>query len=104
MQSIRLLILLCLIGLSAACRPALLPAPANLTAPAPGAQAKPAPLALPTPTPMPAPTATAAPAPAPTAFPVGAELTIAALLEREIVGSPITIEQQLADGANYAAR
>ena len=109
MQSIRILPFLILIGLLAACRPALLPAPANLTVPATSAPATavpveptatPAPLALPTPTPMPAPTATAAPAP--TAFPVGAELTIAALLEREIVGSPITIEQQLADGANYA--
>jgi dipeptidyl aminopeptidase/acylaminoacyl peptidase len=58
----------------------------------------------------PAPTATAVPAaaeaPAPvaaaTVFTVGNELTISALLAREIVGSPITIEQQLDNGANYA--
>lgn len=35
-------------------------------------------------------------------FEVGADLTIAALLEREIVGSEITFEQQLPDGPSYA--
>lgn len=35
-------------------------------------------------------------------FPVGEDLTIAALLEREITGSAITFEQQLADGPNYS--
>ncbi len=35
-------------------------------------------------------------------FTVGNELTIAALLQRSIEGSPITIEQQLDNGANYA--
>ncbi|MEP0764259.1 MAG: alpha/beta fold hydrolase [Chloroflexota bacterium] len=35
-------------------------------------------------------------------FEVGADLTIAALLEREIEGSEITFEQQLADGPSYA--
>ena len=58
-------------------------------------------------------TATAVPAAAPAAeaaapvqltdvFTVGNELTIAALLQRQIDGSPITIEQQLENGANYA--
>jgi len=37
----------------------------------------------------------------PATFEVGEELTIAALLEREIAGSEITIEETLADGANY---
>ncbi len=37
----------------------------------------------------------------PPVFEVGAELTIAALLEREIAGSEITLEETLADGANY---
>ena len=35
-------------------------------------------------------------------FTVGNELTIAALLAAQIEGSPITIEQQLDNGANYA--
>lgn len=110
MQPIRLVPFLILFGMLTACRPALLPATANLpvaatsapttAAPAVPLAATPAPPALPTPTPIPAPTATTAPAP--TAFPVGAELTIDALLEREIAGSPITIEQQLENGANYA--
>ncbi len=58
-------------------------------------------------------TATAVPAAAPAAeaaapvqltdvFTVGNELTIAALLQRQIDGSPVTIEQQLENGANYA--
>lgn len=34
-------------------------------------------------------------------FEVGADLTIDALLEREIEGSEITFEERLADGANY---
>ena len=38
----------------------------------------------------------------PVEFEVGADLTIAALLEREIVGSAITFEQQLPDGPSYA--
>ena len=48
--------------------------------------------------------AEAAPAPvaATDAFTIGSELTIAALLQRNIEGSPITIEQQLDDGANYS--
>jgi alpha-beta hydrolase superfamily lysophospholipase len=80
-----------------------------------------APILLPTPTPEPtvAPPAepTAAPTAAPAAqaeagapaavsagtpFTVGNELTIAALLERDIQGSAVTIEQQLENGANYA--
>ena len=52
-----------------------------------------APLLLPTPTPAPVPTAPP--------FALGNELTIAALLEQEIEGSPITIEQALDSGANY---
>ena len=35
-------------------------------------------------------------------FPIGSELTIAALREREITGSEITIEQTLANGIGYA--
>lgn len=35
-------------------------------------------------------------------FPIGEDLTIAALLEREITGSEITFEQQLPDGPNYS--
>lgn len=34
-------------------------------------------------------------------FEIGSDLTIAALLEREITGSAITFEQQLANGASY---
>jgi dipeptidyl aminopeptidase/acylaminoacyl peptidase len=59
------------------------------------------PTAVPVP-PTPEPTATAASVAASTVFTVGNELTISALLAREIVGSPITIEQQLENGANYA--
>ena len=60
---------------------------------------------LPTPTLTPEPSPTAPPTPEPTplpGFPVGNELTIAALLGRPIEGSAITIEQQLENGANYA--
>lgn len=62
---------------------------------------------LPTPTPspesLPTPTSTQEPTPSlPPEFPVGNELTIAALLKRNIEGSAITIEQQLENGANYA--
>lgn len=62
---------------------------------------------LPTPTPSPEPSPTPAPTPEPTSppateFPVGNELTIAALLARPIEGSALTIEQQLENGANYA--
>jgi hypothetical protein len=81
--------------------------------------ATPAPALLPTPTPEPtvappvvpaeaitAPVAAAEGAPAAVAatapFTVGNELTIAALLERDIQGSAVTIEQQLENGANYA--
>lgn len=35
-------------------------------------------------------------------FPIGEELTIAALRARDITGSPITLEQQLANGVGYA--
>lgn len=35
-------------------------------------------------------------------FPIGSELTIAALREREIAGSEIIFEQRLADGAGYS--
>ncbi len=55
--------------------------------------------ALPLPTPT--PEATSPPAPTP-GFAVGNELTIAALSQRQIDGSPIILEQQLEDGANYA--
>jgi dienelactone hydrolase len=118
MQPIRVLSLLFLISLLAACRPGLGAAAASPAAPASSAASvaeptvTPAPLALPTPTPEPAsepapttelaPAPTAAPAAPEPAFPVGAELTIAALLEREIEGSAVTIEQQLENGANYA--
>ena len=54
-------------------------------------------LLLPTPTPEPAPP----PAPSP-GFAVGNELTVAALSQRQIDGSPVILEQQLEDGANYA--
>ena len=114
MQPIRVFSFLILISLLAACRPglgtaSLRPAAAAAALPAVAAPT-PAPLALPTPTPMPEPTPTTELAPEPTvapadpdpAFPVGAELTIAALLEREIAGSAVTIEQQLENGANYA--
>lgn len=50
-----------------------------------------------TPTPEPAPS----PAPSP-GFAVGNELTVAALSQRQIDGSPVILEQQLEDGANYA--
>ena len=75
---------------------------------APSVEAEPV-AVLPTPTPAPVaaePTATPAAEPAPVAatdaFTVGSELTIAALLQRKIEGSPITIEQELASGANYS--
>lgn len=42
------------------------------------------------------------PIPPTPAFAIGNELTIDALLKRPIEGSPIAIEQQLEDGANYA--
>ena len=42
------------------------------------------------------------PIPPTPAFAIGNELTIDALLKRPIKGGPITIEQQLEDGANYA--
>ncbi|MBP8291692.1 MAG: alpha/beta fold hydrolase [Caldilineaceae bacterium] len=114
MQPIRVFSFLILISLLAACRPGLgtaSPRPPAAAAALPAVAAPtPAPLALPTPTPMPEPTPTTELAPEPTvapadpdpAFPVGAELTIAALLEREIAGSAVTIEQQLENGANYA--
>ena len=38
----------------------------------------------------------------PTRFPIGSELTIASLRAREITGSPITLEQQLANGVGYS--
>ncbi len=111
MQPIRVFSFLILISLLAACRPGLGTASPRPAAALPAVAAPtPAPLALPTPTPMPEPTPTTELAPEPTvapadpdpAFPVGAELTIAALLEREIAGSAVTIEQQLENGANYA--
>lgn len=101
-----------MLSLLAACRPASGVAPAPVAAPQ-----EPATLAaamLPTPTFTPAPTFTPTPVftptlvpqptpePLPTPFPVGNELTIAALLAREIAGSSVNIEEQLADGANYA--
>ncbi len=49
-----------------------------------------------------APEPATAPVEATTVFTVGNELTIAALRQRNIQGSPITIEQQLNDGANYS--
>jgi uncharacterized protein len=106
------------------------PAEAETGAGVPAAEAAPsaepdAAAILPTPTPVPAPPeptavpaadavtavtdtvaadASAEPAPvaATDAFTIGSELTIAALLQRKIEGSPITIEQQLDDGANYS--
>ena len=75
---------------------------------APSVEAEPvAVLPTPTPAPVPAePTAVPAAEPAPVAatepFTVGNELTIAALLQRKIEGSPITIEQELDSGANYS--
>jgi len=105
------LIILLLIGLLVACRPALLAAPMDSTAQATsaplestvlaaGPTSEPLPILLPTPTPTPAPAA--GPATAEAAFALGNELTIAALRQREIEGSPITIEQTLDSGVNYA--
>ena len=60
-------------------------------------------LSLPTLTPDLAPPITpTVPIPPTPVFAIGEELTIDALLKRDIEGSPITIEQQLEDGANYA--
>ena len=115
-----LLIIIVLVGVLAACRPALLLAPvdntaqatstpveaatqaaaASETAPAADPAVTPMPLLLPTPTP--APTPTTLPATEEPAFELGNELTIAALLQREIEGSAITIEQTLESGANYS--
>ena len=83
------------------------------TPPAEASTATLAPLGLPTPTPSPTLEPTLEPTPTPLpptpvpptpelAFPVGNELTIAALLQQEIVGSPITIEQPLENGSTYA--
>lgn len=91
-----------------ACRPVLSQPLAASGQPAAAALALPtatkAPIVLPTPTPQ--PTTTPEPAPAQPAsapeFTVGSELTIASLLQRKIEGSPILIEQQLEDGANYS--
>lgn len=115
MQPQRLLIVACaimLLGLLAACTSLPGGAAAVLMAQATGAPtATTVAIALPTPTPTPLPTATptalpTAPPPSPTptaaAFPIGNELTIAALLQRDIQGSLITIEQPLENGANYA--
>jgi alpha-beta hydrolase superfamily lysophospholipase len=74
--------------------PTAAPAPAEPTAPAVAAAAAPVQ--------APAPVEPAAPIATTGVFTVGNELTIAALLQREIQGSPITIEQQLENGANYA--
>ncbi len=63
------------------------------------------PIALPLPTLTPdlaPPITPTVPIPPTPIFAIGEELTIDALLKREIEGSPITIEQQLEDGANYA--
>jgi dipeptidyl aminopeptidase/acylaminoacyl peptidase len=97
-----LLLNIAVAGIVAACQPAVrqMPAaPVTQVAATPAPTAVPAPLALPTPTPVPTVEPTAAPAPA---FAVGNELTIAALLEREIEGSPHTIESELESGANYS--
>ena len=60
-------------------------------------------LSLPTLTPDLAPPITpTVPIPPTPVFAIGEELTIDALLKRDIEGGPITIEQQLEDGANYA--
>lgn len=60
-------------------------------------------LSLPTLTPDLAPPITPTmPIPPTPVFAIGEELTIDALLKRDIEGGPITIEQQLEDGANYA--
>jgi uncharacterized protein len=84
-----------------AATPVLLPTPTPTLAPTL------APTAAPTTAPAPepaasAPTAVPPPAAATAEFPVGNELTIAALIQRQIDGSAITIEQQLDNGANYA--
>ena len=104
-----------LFGSLAACQPLSLATPVDTTAQtisaplaataqvtAVSAAALPAeptgtPLPLRLPTPTPAPAASQEPA-----FALGNELTIAALLQREIEGSAITIEQTLESGANYA--
>lgn len=104
MSAHRLLFVIVCLGLFAASLAACQPVAAQIAAASTPAVMPDAAI-LPTPTPEPSPTA--APAPEPTAsptplFPVGNELTIAALLERNIEGSAITIEQQLEDGANYA--
>lgn len=60
-------------------------------------------LALPTLTPeLAPPIKPTVPIPPTPVFAIGEDLTIDALLKRDIEGSPITIEQQLEDGANYA--
>jgi hypothetical protein len=105
--------LLSLVGLGllaaslAACQPVAAPLAAAPNTDAPTTVATT--VTLPTPTPEPSPTAAPTPEPTPTTaptplpgFPVGNELTVDALLERTIEGSPITIEQQLENGANYA--
>ena len=92
-----------------AARATAAPAAVTVTFPTPTPTTPPtaaptSPPTVPPPT-VPPPTPTAVPpTPAPTAagFPVGNELTIAALLERPIAGSAITIEQPLESGANYA--
>lgn len=95
---VRQSLLLILIGLLAACQPALLSTPVRMATPAVTA----APVALPTATSAPLLLPTPTPAPTEPAFAVGNELTIDALLQRQIEGSPIAIEQQLDSGANYA--
>ncbi len=110
MKAYRSLLLVVGLGLLAAsltaCQPVAAPLAAAPNADAPTTVATTVTLPTPTPTPEPPPpitepTPTTAPTPLP-GFPVGNELTIAALLERSIEGSPITIEQQLENGANYA--
>jgi dipeptidyl aminopeptidase/acylaminoacyl peptidase len=110
MKAYRSLLLVVGLGLLAAsltaCQPVVVPLAAAPNADAPTIVATTVTLPTPTPTPEPPPptaepTPTTAPTPLP-GFPIGNELTIAALLERSIEGSPITIEQHLENGANYA--
>jgi alpha-beta hydrolase superfamily lysophospholipase len=90
----------------AAVTPALLPTATPAPTPAPAAAAEPvAEPAVITGTVVPAAGAAAeavVPVQPTGVFTVGNELTIAALLQRQIDGSPVTIEQQLENGANYA--
>ncbi|MCO6451676.1 MAG: alpha/beta fold hydrolase [Caldilineales bacterium] len=111
-------ILTVLLGLVTACNPASLSSAATqaeaaqpnvietpVVLPSPTVTPTTAPTLTPSPTSTPSPTLTPSPTVEPTptpGFEIGNELTIPALLQRDIAGSEITIEQQLENGANYS--